>query len=74
METQLGWARKLGGTLWISKASQTVLVKLMESQICHQCAGSGGGGLIKGRWPLIALIPDASVSPSIPLVPFKLLP
>ena len=35
MEKQLGWAHKLGGTepLGISKAGQTVLSSLMESQI-----------------------------------------
>ena len=33
-----------------------------------------GEGLEKGQWPLFALMPDTSVSPCIPLVPFKLLP
>ena len=42
MEKALGWVHKLGGTesLGISKAGQTVLGQLMESQIWHQLAGS----------------------------------
>ena len=58
MEKQLGWAHKLGGaeSLEISKVSQTVLAKLMESQIWHQPAGSVallGEGSEKGQWPLL---------------------
>ena len=73
------WKSGLGGpeSLGISKAGQTLLPKLMESQIWHQLAGSValcGEGLEKGQWPLLALMPDSSVSPSMPLVPFKLLP
>ena len=79
MEMQLGWACKLGGAeaLWISKVGQTVLASLMESQIWHQLArfvGLWGEGLEKGQWPLLTLMPDTSVSPSMPLVPFKLPP
>ena len=39
---QLGWAHKLGGieSLEISRAGQTVLARLMESQIWYQPAGS----------------------------------
>ena len=33
-----------------------------------------GEGLEKRQWPLLALIPDTSVSPLMPLVLFKLLP
>ena len=42
VEKQLGWARKLGRveSLGISKAGQTVLARLMESQIWHHLAGS----------------------------------
>ena len=42
MEKQLGWGRKLGevGSLEISRAGQTVLASLMESQIWHQLANS----------------------------------
>ena len=42
MEKQLRWAHKLGGveSLGISKAGQTVLPRLMRSQIWHQLAGS----------------------------------
>ena len=37
MEKHLGWAHKLGGveSLGISRAGQTVLARLMESQIWH---------------------------------------
>ena len=50
MEKQFGWAHKLGGTesLGISKEGQTVLAKLMESQMWHQLASSVGGGFRKG--------------------------
>ena len=42
IEKQLVWASKLGGvqSLGISKADQTVLARLMESQLCHQLTGS----------------------------------
>ena len=39
----MGGAESLG----ISKAGQTVLARLMESQIWHQLAGSMGGGFRK---------------------------
>ena len=44
MEKQLEWAHKLGGaeSLGISKVSQMVLGRLMESQIWHQLAGTVG--------------------------------
>ena len=79
MEKQLGWAHKLGGakSLEICKASRTVLARLIESQIWHQLASSVallGNGLEKGQRPLLALMPDASVSSSMPVMPFKLLP
>ena len=64
-------------SLGVSKAGQTVLAGLMESQIWHQLAGSvalGGEGLEKGQWPLLTLMPNTSVSPSMLLVSFKLLP
>ena len=51
MEKQLGWAHKLGEIepLGISKVGQIELVRLMESQIWHQPAGSmGGRGFRKG--------------------------
>ena len=65
MEKELGWAHKLGGaeSLGISKAGQTVLARLMESQILYQLTCSVGEGLGKGHWPLLALRPDTSVSP-----------
>ena len=54
MEKQLGWACKLGGaeSLGISEADQTVLARLVESQIWHQLAGPVGlwlQGLEKGQ-------------------------
>ena len=50
MEKQFGWAYKLVGaeSLRISKASQIVLARLMESQIWPQLACSVGGGFRKG--------------------------
>ena len=74
MEKQLGWARKLGGVecVGIAKAAQTVLARLTESQIWHHLASSEQGGF-RNR-PLLALMSDTSVSLSMPLVPFKLLP
>ena len=41
----LSW---VGQSLGISKVGQTVLVRSLESQICHQLAGSIGGGYRKG--------------------------
>ena len=42
MENQLGWAHKLGGaeSLGIPKVVQTVLARLMESQIWQRLIGS----------------------------------
>ena len=76
MEKQLGWTPKLGGeeSLGTSKVGQTVLTSLTESQIWLQFADSVGRGFRKGKWPRLALKPDTSVPPCIPLVPFKLLP
>ena len=50
MEKQLGWVHKLGGaeSLGISKAGQTVLARLMGSQIWHQLTGSVREGFRKG--------------------------
>ena len=50
MEKYLGWAHKLGGAepLGISNMGQTVLAKLLESQIWHQLTGCAGGGFSKG--------------------------
>ena len=51
MEKQLGWAHKLGGveSLGSSNVGQTVLARLMESQIWHQLACSVRGGFRKGK-------------------------
>ena len=50
MEKQHVWAPKLGGaeSLGISKVSQKVLVRLMESQIWHLLTCFVGGGFRKG--------------------------
>ena len=64
-------------SLRIFKANQTLLARLMESQIWHQLAGSvvlWWEGPEKGQWPVLTLMPDTSVFPSMPLVPSKLPP
>ena len=50
MKKQLGWVHKLGQaeSLGISKVGQSVLARLMESQIQHQLASSVGEGVRKG--------------------------
>ena len=50
VEKLLRWAHKLGRaeSLRFCKAGQTVLAKLMESQIWHPPISSVGGGLSKG--------------------------
>ena len=73
------WAQRLGGaeSLGISKAGQTMLARLMESQTCQQPASSKslqGEGSEKRKWPLLALMPDTSDSPDMPLMPFNLPP
>ena len=75
MEKQLEWASKLGRpeSLGISKVGQTVLAKLMESQVPHQFAVSVGGRFRKGTMAC-AHLPDTSVSPSMSFMPFNLLP
>ena len=54
-------------SLGISKLHQTVLARLMESQIRHPHSGSGalsGEGSEKGRWPLSAFLSGRGLSPS----------
>ena len=77
MEKQLEWAHTLVGaeSLWIPKAGQTVLCRLMESQIWYHPAGSmtlQGEGSENGQWHLLAQMPDMESSPYMSLVPFKL--
>ena len=50
MEKLLGWVHKLGGveSHSISRVGQTVLNRLMESQIWHQLMGSVRGTVRKG--------------------------
>ena len=67
----------MGGVepLQLLKIGQTVLPRLIESQIWHQPASSmalRGMGSEKGQWPLLVPMPDTSASCSKPLVPFKL--
>ena len=59
MEKQLVWAWKLGGAEYvgISKVGQTVLARLMESQVWHQLAVSVVGGFRKGT--MASACPDA---------------
>ena len=59
IEKQLRWAHKLGGAepLGISKVGQTVLARLMESQVWHQLTGSVGVGFSKGT--MASAHPDA---------------
>ena len=76
MEKQLGLACKLGGaeSLGISKVGQTVLARLMESQLWHQLAGSVEGGFRKGTVASAHLDGRHFSFSHMPLVPFKLLP
>ena len=72
LEKQLGWGCKLGGveSLGIFDVGQTVLARLMESQLAGSVAV--GDSLEKRQGPLLTLMPDTLVSPGM-LVPFKLL-
>ena len=76
MEKQLGWAHKLGGTesLGIFKAGQTLLARLIESQIWHQLTNSVGQGFRKGTMATACLDARHYSSLCMPLVPFMLLP
>ena len=69
MEKQLGWAYKLGGMEpWrISRVGQTVLARVIESQIWHPLASSAGGGWVgsgKGQWPLPTFLSGRELFPS----------
>ena len=85
---QLGWAWKLGRagpqgvTRWGKQWARLTRSQMWCPPICFL-----GGGLIKGTmaststsvWekvtlPALTLMPDSSLSPHMPLVPFKLLP
>ena len=57
MEKQLRWAQKWVGveSVGIFTVGQTVLARLMESQIWHQLASSVGEILEGGQWPLFTL-------------------
>ena len=73
MVKKSGWASNLGGTesLGISKVDQTVLPRLMESQICHLLANSValfGEALEKGQWHQLPCMPDTSIFPYMSLV------
>ena len=66
----MGGAKPLGG----SKVGQTVLTRLMESQIWHPLTGSVGGGFTKVIMASTYLDARHFSFPLVPLVPFKLLP
>ena len=80
------WTHKLGEAKpqGISRAAQTTLVRLMESQIWPLPAVSVAQKRNNGLCPpfclgeicppALALMPDTSLPPHMPLVPFKLLP
>ena len=59
MEKQFGWAHNLGRaeSMVISKLGQTLLARLMESQIWHQLAASVEGGFRK--WTMASARLDA---------------
>ena len=66
VEKLIGWVHKLGGTesLGISRVGQTVLARLMESQVWHQPAGSvvlWGDSSEKGQWPLLTSVWEKAV-------------
>ena len=70
MEKQFEWDHKVSGaeSPRISMEGQTVLVRLMMSQIWQELAGSVSlweEGLEKGQCSLLTLMPDTSVSPCI---------
>ena len=81
---KFGWAEPQG----LPVVEQSVLVKLMESQIWPPPPGSVVGGLRKGTMvsvllsvmgkdvcpSALILMSDTSVPPHMPLVPFKPLP
>ena len=65
----------MGQSLWESPMRFTVLARLMGvSDMAPACQLCWGKGLEKGQQPLLSLMPETSVPPFIPLVPFKLLP
>ena len=63
VEKQLWWASKLGGTesLGISRAGQTVLAMLMQSQIWHQPASSV---TLCGEGPLLDFLSGRKLTPN----------
>ena len=60
--------------MWIFKVGHTVLARLIESEIWHQPPVSvREGGLSKGTEASLPIpVTDTSVSPCVPLLPFKL--
>ena len=76
MEKQLPWACKLDGAESLRDLqgkSNSVSQVDGVSDVAPVCQLCGGEGLEKKKWPVLALMPDTSVSPCIPLVPFELL-
>ena len=73
MEKQLGW----GGVSGDLQGGANSVSQFDGVSYMAPAAGSvalWGEGSEKGQWPLLALMPDTSVPPCVPLVPFKLLP
>ena len=69
MEKSLRWTHKVGGMVSqeISKVGQTVLIRLMESQIWHWPAipvAWWEEGSEKGQWPLPTFLTGRKLSPS----------
>ena len=82
MEKQLGWDHKLVGadSLGISKAGQTMLARLMESQIWHQLTISVGLGFSPGtmasvhldaRYFSLSLYNNGSFQSATPVLEFR---
>ena len=83
IEKQLWWAHRLGyggevsGDLQGGANSISQVDGVPDIASACQLYGSVAlwwEGLEKRQWPLLTFMPDSSLSPSMPLVPFKLLP
>ena len=68
----LGWSHKLCGaeSQGISRVGQTLLARLTETQTWHSLRALQREGSERGQWPLLALMPDTSVSAYMPLGAF----
>ena len=75
-KSSLGWpVNWLGWSLWgSSRQVKQCYPGLQSLRYGISLLALWGEGLEKGQWLLLSLMPDTSVSPCVPLVPFKLLP